>query len=326
MDRQEKAHNKTEDYCEWAYDQLITTGFATQKAFLERYCDSNGVGKKDHKEENRLRSEWSRVKHTLLALLRRLGADIKKAGRADLRLVSNARFSQHSELEQYTNERFHPAVEREPKEFIARLIAEFLQMELLADKTIFLGSGTTIFHLGLQMREQGHYDQRFVTVNIPLVTAWCKQGNKAVDWITIPAAEIDTRSFRFSTMPEFPFPLTVSIVGADGCFYDGERVVLYGNRDPVSANTSRFVENTMHSVLVCLTSSKIEKGFSKNPDTGPPISPPKKGVIRVLVTDRIAEEASKAFQRDGWFVVTEMGHWDPVLAAMKEGQKTPRST
>ncbi len=245
MDLHEKAHTNTEEYCEWAYDQLVTTGVASQEAFLERYRNANGAGQK---EENRLRSEWSRVKHTLFALLRKLGAEVKQVGRADLRLVSNAQFNQHSELEQYTNERFHPAVEREPKERIAKLIAEFLQMELLADKTIFLGSGTTIFHLGLQMRERGHYDQRFVTVNIPLVTAWCKQGNKAVDWITIPAAEIDTRSFRFSTMPEFPFPLTVSIVGADGCFYDGEKVVLYGNRDPVSKQTmSRFVENTMHS-------------------------------------------------------------------------------
>jgi len=123
-------------------------------------------------------------------------------------------------------------------------------------------------------------------------------------------------------MPGPGWPLTISIVGADGCFYDEDKkeVVLYGNEESVATNTSLFVENTRHSVLFCLTNSKIKMGFAPNPNTGPPISPPKRGVIRVLVTDERYENSVKAFQKDGWMIVTEPAEWEPVLDKMKEGE------
>lgn len=64
-------------------------------------------------------------------------------------------------------------------------------------------------------------------------------------------------------MPGPGYPLTVSIVGADGCFYDRgkKEVVFYGNEEVVANNTSLFAQNTRHSVLLCLTSTTIKKGL-----------------------------------------------------------------
>jgi hypothetical protein len=125
-------------------------------------------------------------------------------------------------------------------------------------------------------------------------------------------------------MPGPGWPLTISIVGADGCFYDDdkEEVVLYGIEESVATNTSLFVQNTRHSVFFCLTSTKIKMGFAQNPNTGPPIAPPKKGVIRVLVTDERYEPAVSAFEKDGWLIVTESKDWEPVLRNMKQGEST----
>ena len=62
----------------------------------------------------------------------------------------------------------------------------------------------------------------------------CSEPESApVSKISIPEAVLDTQSFRFSTMPGAGWPLTISIVAADGCFYykDKKEVVLYEMRN-----------------------------------------------------------------------------------------------
>jgi hypothetical protein len=83
-----------------------------------------------------------------------------------------------------------------------------------------------------------------------------------------------------------------------------------------------FVQNTRHSVIFCLTDTKIKMGFAQNPNTGPPISSPKKGVIRVLVTNKRDQNSAQAFEKDGWLVVAELNDWEPVLNRMRESEST----
>ena len=305
-----ESKNEMEAICEWAYDSLQSAGSVTKDQFLQHYPKIDP-------------SIWNRAIHAIHAIMLKGGADIELDGAG---LVLKKMEGYHdSTLSRYTTESFRPDRESDAKQRIGALVASFLKEPLLKGKTIFLGSGSTILHLGLKMCEGGyHYDQRFVTVNIPLAAVWCEKKDPPVSKINIPEAVLDTHTFRFSTMPGPGWPLTVSIVGADGCFYDEdkEEVVLYGNEESVATNTTLFVQNTRHSVILCLTSAKIRMGFAQNPNTGPPISPPKKGVIRVLVTDQRYQNSVKAFEKDGWMIVTESAEWGPVLKKMEEGERT----
>ena len=162
--------------------------------------------------------------------------------------------------------------------------------------------------------------------NIPLAALFCEpRQTRPVSKISIPEAVLDTDTSRFSTMPGLGWPLTVSIVAADGCFYDedSKKVVLYGNEEAVATNTNIFVQNTRHTVLFCLTSNKIKVGFAPNPNTGPPIRPPKKPVIRVLVTDHRYQRAVDTLTADDWLIVTEEADWTRVLAAHGAGRAAP---
>ena len=162
--------------------------------------------------------------------------------------------------------------------------------------------------------------------NIPLAALFCEpRQTRPVSKISIPEAVLDTDTSRFSTMPGLGWPLTVSIVAADGCFYDedSKKVVLYGNEEAVATNTNIFVQNTRHTVLFCLTSNKIKVGFAPNPNTGPPIRPPKKPVIRVLVTDHRYQRAVDTLTADDWLIVTEEADWTRVLARMEQGEQPP---
>jgi hypothetical protein len=316
--------NEMERICRWIYLQLQEHRNVTKEDFLKKFGkDPNG--KDLHKDKQKtLLTHWNRAFHAVHAILSLQGAGVRK-NRSSLALPERAGADEdrQSAVSRYTTERFQPNRESTAKEHIAGLIAPFLENTLLRGKTIFLGSGSTIFHVGLKMCGR-RYDQRFVTVNIPLAAAWCEYPNPPVNKISIPEAVLETQTFRFSTMPGPGWPLTISIVGADGCFYDEAKneVTLYGNEESVATNTSLFVQNTRHSVLFCLTSAKIKRGFAQNPNTGPPISPPKKGVIRVLVTDERYQECVKVFEKDDWMIVTEESDWDPVLKRMREGEMT----
>jgi len=319
----ESTENEMEKICAWAYERLCTVGHVNRKDFLARFLDPALEDRKKKKEENNLLSNWNRAIHAIYAILSQSGTKISKE-RSGLILAAKVAFEDdQSALSRYTTDRFQPKADKEAKQHIGKLIASFLAKPRLRGKTIFLGSGSTIFHVGLEMCEAGHqYDQRFVTVNIPLAAVWCEKKVPPVNKISIPGAVLDTQTFRFSTMPGPGWPLTVSIVGADGCVYDWdkEELVFYGNEESVATNTNLFVQNTRHSVLFCLTSRKLEMGFAENPNTGPPILPPKKGVIRVLVTDKCEENTVKAFEKYGWMIVTEDRDWVPVLGQIEKGE------
>lgn len=317
-----KSKNEMELVCGWAYQQLRDVGRVSRDDFLAHLAEIIKT-----KKQTNLQSLWNRVIHAIHAVLTIQGTTSTIDG-SSLILSDNEELQEaDSPLWRYTTGRFQPNRESPAKKKIGDLIAGFLSEPLLKGKTIFLGSGSTVFHVGLSMREAGRpYDQRFVTVNIPLAALWC---GLAVDTsvppvsnISIPEAVLDTQTFRFTNMPGPRWPLTVSIVGADGCVYDEEKkeVVFFGNEESVATNTSRFVQYTKHSVMFCLTSTKIKLGFAQAPNTGPPISPPKKGVIRILVTDERYPKSITPLEKDGWMIVTSEDDWEPVRKKMQEGE------
>jgi hypothetical protein len=275
-------------------------------------------------------ADGDKVRRLMLDLRKRLDKYYSLDGRNDELHIQIAnkpyRLEEHgSRAVRYDTAWSQTTREGEAKQRIGELIAPFLSDNLLKGKTIFLGNGSTVYHVGLKMcAENRSYDQRFVTVNIPLAALWCESKQPPVSQVSIPEAVLDTRTSRIKTMPGPGWPLTVSIVDADGCFYDEDKkeVVLYGKDESEATNTSLFVQNTRHTVLFCLTNTKVKMGFAQNPNTGPPISPPKRGVIRVLVTNERYEIAIKAFEKDGWLIVTELDDWKPVLKKMKEGEST----
>jgi DeoR/GlpR family transcriptional regulator of sugar metabolism len=311
--------NEMEKYCGWAFDVLRETGSVDRDSFLKQF---GGTGERSTTAN--LAPIWNRAVHAIYAVLKKQEWHVTLHGTT---LTLDDRESvkdRESPLARYTTTRFQATSELIAKQRIGELIASFLHEPTLSNMTVFLGSGSTVFHVGLKMCEgERRYSQRFVTVNIPLVSVWCTQPNPPVNKISIPEAVLETQTFRFSTMPALRWPLTISVLGADGCFYDEGKVVLYGNEESVAANTSLFVQNTRHTVLLCLTSSKIKLGFAMNTITGPPISSPKRDVIRVVVTDERYENSVQAFQKDGWMIVTESEDWEAVRRKMKEGETTP---
>jgi hypothetical protein len=319
-----------ERYCAWIFERLTNNGKVSSTDFVNQFSKASDDEARKRAKKKLLPS-WNRAEHATFAIL---SAQKRRIFREDssLRLEPEQKPpNAKSDLAPYTNPNFQPDSEAHKKEQIGGLIADFLSETLIRGKTIFLGSGTTILHVGLKMCEANKpYSQRFVTVNIALAAAFCARDVSPVSKISIPEGVLETQTFRFSTMPGPGWPLTVSVVAADGCYYDDERrrVMLYANEESVATNTSLFVKNTKHTVVVCLTSEKITRGFAQNPNTGPPIAEPKKGVIRVLVTDTRAEIDAKLFQvfeNDGWLIVTKKPDWEKVLATMERGETSPRA-
>ncbi len=319
--RDERGGNETEQIITWVYNRLMRSK-KVGPADFQVYRDEHDPSAR----EVSLRPVWNRALHSINALLQLQKVDVKmEHGAIELNQVIK------DEAEgRYATNRFQADQHSLEKQQIGELVAYFLGTDRAQGKTIFFGSGSTIFHVGRQMCQPGRkYEQRFVTVNIPLAAYWCEQKTPPVSKISIPAAVLDAQTFRFSTMPGAGWPLTISIVGADGCFYDqeNEAVVLYGNEESVATNTSLFIQNTRHSVICCLTSSKITTGFAQTPNTGPPITAPKKGVNRVLVTDdELGEKARTAFKDNGWEIVTKSADWAPILKKMEEGERNQIST
>jgi hypothetical protein len=315
-----KKPNEIEESCSWIYGQLTSTGRAAKEDY-RKWFREQPFGKNTKNPD----PNWHRASHAVHAILAKHGEPIEPQDQA-LVLHQHERL-QHNALDRYKTDRFQTDEESGAKEHIGGLIAPFLLHPSLRKKTIFLGSGSTILNVGLKMCHQNqHYPQRFVTVNIPLAALFCEpRQTRPVSKISIPEAVLDTDTSRFSTMPGLGWPLTVSIVAADGCFYDedSKKVVLYGNEEAVATNTNIFVQNTRHTVLFCLTSNKIKVGFAPNPNTGPPIRPPKKPVIRVLVTDHRYQRAVDTLTADDWLIVTEEADWTKVLARMEQGEQPP---
>jgi hypothetical protein len=342
MDEQERKPGM-ERICKWAYEMLNAKREVTLADLVEKF---NPKGKdfdnlperekKEHeKESERLQSNWTRAAQAIRAVLEAQNAPLRGDVVGPNLALTESILAYNDPVRHYVTETFRPDLDEAGKSKIGRLIAGFLRHPQLRGKTIFLGSGSTVFHVGRQMREtKHHYDQRFMTVNIPLVAYWCEKREKdsppPVSNVSIPEAVLGTENYRFSTMPGTGYPITVSIVGADGCLYDRTKkeVGFYGNEESVAKNTSLFVQNTRHTVLFCLTSEKVRKGFAVLPITGPPITPPSSQVIRVLVTDEKEKDddakigINDAFTRHGWLIVTEETDWVPVLKKMEEGENT----
>jgi len=310
-----------ERMCRWVRERILVGGKVTRSEFFKEFEKRD---ERDSNRDQRLSPNWHRASHAVRAILQSPQFDVG-INKSELTLTKTGKSQDAgSPADRYRTTSFHPDVEGGAKQHIGQLIAEFLTNDLLAEKTIFLGSGSTVFHVGLAMRDsKKHYKQRFVTVNMALAAEWCMEPERApVSKISIPGAVLDTQSFRFSTMPGPGWPLTISIVAADGCFYDRDKkeVVLYGNEESVATNTNLFVQNTQHSVIFCLTGAKLRRGFMRLPNTGPPILPPKDDVIRVLVTEDPYETAVGALEQDEWMIVTEQKDWARVLDAMRKGE------
>lgn len=137
------------------------------------------------------------------------------------------------------------------------------------------------------MSEHGHhYDQRFVTVNIPLTAAWCYPDDPPVSLITIPEAVLDTHISLFyyarTRLPAHRLHRGRGWMllrqGQEGSGLLWQRG---GGRKQYQSVRAKYA--TFRAAL--LDEHHDKKGFVQNPNTGPPISPPQKGVIRVLVTD-----------------------------------------
>lgn len=297
-DQASHAVNQTnvEKQCRWILEQLRSKRRVRFEEFESAFAGSDGAA------PAKLRPDWSRAIRAVATTLGELRVPVE---------VLNSGLKLNGELEpaRYTTKRFRPDDEFAAKQKIGDLVASFLRSDKSGRVSVFLGSGSTIYHVGLKMREHGPYEQRlFWTVNIALAAAWCESEEPPVDKISIPEAVLETKTFRFATMREPGWAAAMVIVGADGCFYNSEEqtVTLYANEESVAKNTDLFVNHATHTVMVCLASKKI--GFDRN--AGPIIHPPRKGVIRALVTDqRPHQEIANVFEREGWTIVTEEKDW-----------------
>ena len=154
-----KQTNQVEQQCAWIVKQLGETRRVTHQGFVERF---SGTG--DPVPE-KLKSDWSRSSRAVAATLNALS--IAVAASADqLKLVGTLKPAR------YTTRRFRPDEDFEAKQKIGDLVATFLKSEQSGRVSVFLGSGSTIYHVGLKMAEHGPYEGRlFWTVNIPLAAA-----------------------------------------------------------------------------------------------------------------------------------------------------------
>src|SRR5258708_5929960 len=179
MDASKK--NEMEQICGWAYQRLRDAGGVTKEDFWTSFAKEA-----DHAKRTNLLSVWNRAIHAIHAVLTVQKTATVMDG-SSLRLAEKEKLQENdSPLARYTTDKFQPSRESEAKKKIGDLIASFLSEPLLNGKTIFLGSGSTIFHVGLSMLEaRRRYDQRFVTVNIPLAALWCERPEPPVSNISI---------------------------------------------------------------------------------------------------------------------------------------------
>jgi DeoR/GlpR family transcriptional regulator of sugar metabolism len=206
------------------------------------------------------------------------------------------------------------------KKKIGRLVAEYLAKPELQEKmSVFLGSGSSVFHIGGAMCEiaesfrsqdkKSPYEQNYVTVNIPLAAYWSMQLHPPVKEVTLPGGEIDTDQFRFVRQKDPSRPSAMVVFGADGVYYNPElgTVTLYANSEAIAAITNHYTRTASHSVICCLSSDKMD---TRGRNQGPPIVLPGHHVGRVLVTNQALEKnIGDAFARGGWSIVTDERGW-----------------
>lgn len=309
----EASESKIEIHCAWIANQLRDRGVATKAEFENQFR---------HEAKKNLGPDWSNAKYATIGVFNAQGVKLDNAKTDEIRLSGPFPRSMHS------SPRFRPDEDYSSKQRIGRLVAGFLKDKKIA---VFLGSGSTVYHVGIAMCELGPYDQLLWTVNIPLASHWCEVKNPPVAGISIPEAVLETKTYRFATMKPPGWASAMVIVGVDGIRYDRKgEVYLYGNEQSTADNTNLFVENATHSVIYCLTSRKVHFGPFSN--SGPRINPPSKGILRVLVTDKpLSRDVGDAFRKDDWIIVAEENDWKQVEtiladAGSPEQQKKRRLT
>jgi hypothetical protein len=309
-----------EKHCEWILRKLLTDKNVTKDEFTTHFL---ALSKQAGKTKTNWNPDWSRAKHATSACLRTLSIEFD--GSKDNEITLLAVF----EGVTVSSGSFRPDIDFAFKQKIGQMLATFLKGKRTS---VFLGSGSTVFHIANAMKKNGQYKQLFWTVNIALAAALCGMDDPPVSKISIPEAVLETHSFRFATMQEPGWAPAMVIVGADGWRFDTEKseVYFYGNEQSVADNTNLFVKNATHSVIYCLDSSKIQAGLDPYPNSGPRIHSPRKGVLRILVTNEEPPgQVQEYFKNDGWIIVADEADWANVEeklqhmeTAAKKGTKT----
>lgn len=301
-----KAENLMEKYVSWILSQLKGTGSASRENFLAAFGS-----------KGKLESDWARAKHAVKAMLSYLNYPMEE---------ENGNIICPNKLipSWFSSNTFQSNQEIAAKQHIGDLVARFLKDENLCGRmSVFLGSGSTIYHVGVKMIEYGPYPQLFATVNLPLVMSWCASEKPPNNQISIPEAVLVTNTCRFSTIQNPKWIPAMTIVGADGYYFDraNQEAKLFAMDPSVAANTSLFVRGASDSVIICVASAKLDYlGRNKGPYIDPEDA--RKNNLRLaLVTDkRPHEEIAKAFEKAGWVIITEFKDWKrlpPITAHSK---------
>lgn len=297
---------KFENYCFWATGKLKKEKRVTPTDFFENF-------KTDLPELKSTRdSEWSRVSYAVFGTLRALGCAVT---------LENKTLGLMGEINQpkrFENDEFRPYDQFEEKEKIGKLVAFYLSQR--QDRHCLLGSGSTVYHVALQMRKINKpFKQLFWTINFALLADWSEFGSP-IDDVEVPQGKLRPKTFRYESMDPPPWNPPIVVIGADGCYYEEQEegkketgaAHLFANRGSVAFNTNLFIRKASDTVICCLTSSKLDYELRLKKDgglqnDGPLIIPPTKKVVqRLLVTDTMPRDKRiiEALEKDGWLPVT----------------------
>jgi hypothetical protein len=285
-----------EEQVGWISDQLRHFDHVSRDEFVDHFLD-------DQTNEGNLRSDWCRGKSAIIAVKACDGVVVEEQ--------NNTLFLRTpSGVSQFATKQFQSDHDVAAKQHIGELVAAFLADEKLSRKmSVFLGSGSTILHVGLQMCKDRHYNNLFATVNIPMAALWCQCEDPPVKQVSFPEADLDTNRARLATIQKPSWTPAIAIVGADGCHYDAVKdlVSFYAMDRSVAINTNVYVMSATDLVIVCLASEKMGSGRNM----GPRIElPPGKEVRRALVTDKAPGDAILgALKKAGWTIITEYDDW-----------------
>jgi hypothetical protein len=298
--------NVVELYSAWICARLLEEGKVEKRQFLDQFSELNDGQRslaQQKLETERLGPHWNRIIHTVKVTLKMMNVETEIRTRpASIVLKSTFEPSEYPSKTLKVNEDY------DAKVTIGGLVAKYLKK---VETSVFLGSGSTVYHVARKMCDNGPYQQRFATVNIPVANLLCKHVSPPISRISIPEAVLETGTCRFATMQKPGWTPATVIVGADGCHYNPRRgdALFYAMDESIAQNTNLFVQDASDLVIVCLTSLKI--GFGR--DKGPLIYPPPKGVRCALVTDKMPHpEIEKAFKKDGWVIITQDKDWEEL--------------
>lgn len=284
----------------WICDKLLhASGTVSREDFVTYFLGDET----SRTNVDNLKAAWSRAKNAVETVLASVDMIVQERD-ATLRLKTPLG------LPQFATAHFQSDQDFEAKQCIGDLVAGFLaDKELSGGMSVFLGSGSTVFHVGYKMCERGPYEQLFATVNIPVAALWCQRNRPPVEQVSIPEAVLETPRARLATIQKPSWTPAISIVGADGCHYEPDRdeVSFYAMNESVALNTNLFARNATDLVIVCLASGKMDFGRNMGPRIDLPRS---RGVRRALVTDkRPIKVIADAIRAAGWTIITKDQDW-----------------